>query len=120
MSRKLIYQIYYHYRIKEYLIYSINKLILIIIISQIILNIIYIFWDLLLNYSLYSLLPLFYFILQVPMFNLDFEKRYESATKEMIRSIKSKIKKTKKSGDIFIIRSMLLRNIFAGIFFDEK
>lgn len=62
-----------------------------IIVVQLGINVLYVFWDLILNYSVYSLLPLFYFsLLHVPIFRLDNEKRYENASKEMMRSIKSK------------------------------
>ena len=90
-SRRLLTQLYHHYRIKEHLIFTTNKLILTLIVVQLGINVLYIFWDLILNYSVYSLLPLFYFsLLHVPIFRLDGEKRYENASTEMMRTIKSK------------------------------
>lgn len=89
-SRRLVKQLYYYLNIREHLIFSRNKFLLFCIGFQLIVNVIYVFWDLLMNYSVYSLLPLFYFsLLQIPMFKLDSDKKYENATKEMTRSFKS-------------------------------
>ena len=91
-ARRLLKQLYYHYRLREHLIFTTNRLVLSLVIFQVALNVLYIFWDLILNYSVYSLLPLFYFsLLYIPMFRLDVDKRYENASKEMMRCLKSKI-----------------------------
>lgn len=90
-ARRLIIQLWYHYRVREHLILSTNKVLFVVVCVQMGMNILYIFWDLMLNYSVYSLLPLFYLsLLQIPMFRLDIDKRYENAPKEMMRSFKSK------------------------------
>lgn len=58
----------------------------------VVINFLYIFWDLALNYSVYSLLTLFYLcVLQIPIFKLDLVKKYENAPKEMIRCCKKVI-----------------------------
>ena len=88
--RRIFSQLWYHFRIRENLIFLHNKIIFFILIALVIFDVIYIFWDMLLNYSIYTLLPLFYVsFLQIPIFRIDTE-RYENAAKEMMRCIKSK------------------------------
>jgi hypothetical protein len=83
-------QLWYHFRVREHLIFTINKVLFFIVAAQLAVNVLYIFWDLVLNYTVYSLLPLFYLsLLQIPMFRIDMDKRYENASKEMMRSFKS-------------------------------
>jgi membrane-associated HD superfamily phosphohydrolase len=90
-SRRIFAQLWYHYRIRENLIFLQNKIIFFSLITILIIDVIYIFINLLLNYSIYTLLPLFYVsLLQIPIFRVDTE-RYENAAKEMMRCVKSKI-----------------------------
>lgn len=87
--RRLLFQIYYHFYIKQNLIFIMNYVIIILFIGQVVVNVLYIFYDLIVDYSIYSLLPLFYFTLfQIPIFFFDKEKRYEHPSKELIHMIK--------------------------------
>ena len=88
LSRRVIKQIIYHYHIKQLLIFTINHIILLILIIAFIIDITYILYDLLINYSLYIFLSLFYYsLLQIPIFSFDSHIKYEIPPKEIIRMI---------------------------------
>lgn len=88
-SRRFLSQCYFHFNIKQQLIHSTNHFLLALVLVILSVDIIYIFYDLIVNYTIYSLLPLFYFtLLQIPIFIFDNEKRYQNAHKELIRMIK--------------------------------
>ena len=87
--RRLLFQVYYHFHIKQYLIYTVNYSLMLLFVLMILIDIAYVFYDLIINYSIYSLLPLFYFtIFQLPIFIFDSDKRYEHPPKELIHIIK--------------------------------
>ena len=88
LSRRVIKQINYHFHIKQILIYTINHVIFSILLIAFIIDIIYILYDLIINYSLYIFLSLFYCsILQIPIFSFDDHIKYETQPKEIIRMI---------------------------------
>lgn len=104
--------LWYHFNIRQYLIFTINSLLLTVFLSQIGINVLYIFWDLIINYSIYSLLPLFYLsLLQIPIFLFDGNKHYESPSKEMIRMIKKVC---------YLSVEMCYYGIFIPVFFSVK
>lgn len=106
---------------KEYLIFTTNKLLLFVLVFQMALNVLYIFWDLILNYSIYSLLPLFYLsLLQIPIFKIDAEKRYENAPKEMMRCFKSNIIIIIIIEVSFLSLEVCYYGIFIPVFFSMK
>ena len=93
LSKRLLFQIFYHFHIQQLYYFSLNKAIILIITILFFLNVIYIFCCLVSIYSIYNMLPLFalLIIIELPLFIFDNKKKYENPPKEMFRIMKKVI-----------------------------